>query len=200
MNWILTADGRELSVAYPSPDSLTIHALAHSLAQQVRFNGHARRPYSVAEHSLLVAEIAERTLRIDVHGLMAALLHDGHEAITGDMHTPGKREIGQPWYVWERRHEHYVRTAFALHGPATTYKAAIHRADLLALATERAQLMPAHPRAWECLDGVQPVDWIDLMDPGRVSMTWRDWRHTFLDRYHELEYARNLQLFPMTPR
>lgn len=200
MSWIVTASGQELDLRHPQPDSLTIDAIAHSLAQLVRFNGHACRPYSVAEHSLLVCEIVERTLPADVHGLLAALMHDAHESITGDLHTPGKREVGEPWFAFERRHEGYVRTCYALHGATVKHRQTIKQADVIALATERAQLLPAHTRPWEVLEGVPPVNWVDLMEPGRAAMTWIDWRQAFLDKYHELDFARNQLLFPMTAR
>ncbi|MGN0924702.1 phosphohydrolase [Ectopseudomonas mendocina] len=33
----------------------------------------------------------------------------------------------------------------------------VHEADMIALATERQQLMPPHPEPWACLEGVQPL-------------------------------------------
>ncbi len=56
--------------------------VAYGLSQIRRWNGQARRPISVAEHSILVAKLVPGKHRL------AALLHDAHEAIFGDIATP----------------------------------------------------------------------------------------------------------------
>ena len=71
MNWIVTCDGHEASLEFPTHADYEIERIAHSLAQINRFNGHAARPYSVAEHSLLVLDIAKTKLGLDAHGQMA---------------------------------------------------------------------------------------------------------------------------------
>lgn len=89
MTWMLTAGGRAFDLGRPRADDITVTDIAHHLALINRFNGATLRPYSVAEHSLFVAEIAERELGLrDPFGLMAALLHDAHEAYLGDMTYP----------------------------------------------------------------------------------------------------------------
>lgn len=202
MTWIVTASGHEFSLRAHRADSITLADISHSLAQLNRFTGHARRPYSVAEHSLLVCEIVERMYSVDVHGRLAALMHDAHEAYIGDLHTPGKLEVGNAWYTVEHRVEHFVRSAFALHQASHTWKQAIKQADLLALATERAQLLPNPPGStpWAVLTHIQPITWVDLMEHGRCSLNWRDWRQAFADKCDELDFERNQQLFPVPQR
>ncbi len=191
MTFIVTAHGQEIDVRYPRPQTVTLGAMAHSLAQINRFTGHAVRPYSVAEHSLLVCEIAERELRCNVDGLFAALMHDAHECISGDMHTPGKGEIGYEWGRWEDKWETFIRRAFSVHAHSLVHGAAVKKADLMALATERRDLMPPTPTPWPCLEGIQPVSWVNLLSIERERMTWNDWRERFIDRHDELEFARN---------
>ena len=196
MSWVITAHGGAFDLHYAAPAAVTLGDIAHHLAQVNRFTGAARRPYSVAEHSLLVCEICERLMHMDAHGLMAALMHDAHEAYTNDVSTPAKAEI-EGWHLFEHRIERVVRTAFGLHAAQHQHAQAIKTADLIALATERAQLLPAHPQPWAVLMHVQPVDWVDLMSPERVAMTWADWRDRFQDRAEELDFARNDHLFPV---
>jgi uncharacterized protein len=74
--------------------------------------------------------------------------------------------------------------------PHAHHHSTIRLADLMALATEWRDLMPAHPAPWAVLDGIEPVGWMRLMAPERVAMTWEDWRDRWLDRYHELDFAR----------
>lgn len=191
MSFIVAADGREISMRDSIPGDLTSFGIAWSLSQINRFNGHALRPYSVAEHSLLVCEIVEREFAGDIHASFAALMHDAHEAVAGDMHSPGKAEIGSAWHRWENRWQSLVRTTFSLHTPSVAFRDAIHRADLIALATEKRDLMPAGSLRWPVLFGVEPVAWVDLYSSERRQLGWEDWRDKFLDRFHQLDIARS---------
>ena len=60
MTWQLTHTGREHHLDHAAhPDTTPpIVEIAWSLAHINRYNGHALRAYSVAEHSLLVADYA----------------------------------------------------------------------------------------------------------------------------------------------
>ena len=194
MTFIVTAGGDELDVRYPAPGHITAMTIAHHLAQINRFNGAACRPYSVAEHSLLVCEIAERELGLDVHGLMWALMHDAHEAFCGDVVSPNKAELGPEWGHFEASWQRRVCSAFALHTAKTTHARMVHKADLMALATEREALLPPAPTPWPVLLHVSTVNWADLRAPEREAMTWRDWRDRWHDRYEELEYARDARI------
>lgn len=195
MSFIVTASGREFSLAYAQPRDVVLSDIAAPLAQINRFTGHCRRPYSVAEHSLLVADIAERLLHLGTNGLMAALMHDAHEAYVGDVSSPVKGMLDSTWHQMEHRIELVVRSAFGLHNAAREHRDAIKQADLIALATERAQLMPKSPTPWPILRHIQPAEWVDLMDRGRCLMTWSDWAQAFKDRADELDFARNQQMF-----
>ena len=196
MTFITTIDGNELDLTCPAPGHITAFDIAWSLSQLNRFTGRANRPYSVAEHSLLVCEIAEKELRPDIHGQLAALMHDAHEAYTNDIATPMKPLIGPGWAAWESRWEAVVHSAFAIVTPSFVYRAQIKRADLIALATERRALIQPTDRQWPILAGISPIDWVDLWSPERRAMDWEDWRDRWLDKYHELDFARNEALFP----
>lgn len=83
MNWIVTADGHEASLEFPVHADYDIERIAHSLAQIVRFNGHACRPYSVAEHSLLGTQMRRIELR---HSHLMSLQFGFHVALTMNHH------------------------------------------------------------------------------------------------------------------
>ncbi len=195
MTTIVTSTGREISLVYPKPGDITLADISHSLGQINRFTGHARRPYSVAEHSLLVCDIAERLLHLSVDGLLAALMHDAHEAYVNDLSTPVKGLLDGTWHHLEERMERNVRSAFALHVPTHVYSEMIKQCDLIALATERAQLLPKSATPWPCLINIQPAEWVDLMDAGRCAMTWSDWAAAFRDKVDELDFGRNAKRF-----
>lgn len=195
--WIVTCTGHELDLLNPAPGAITGPGLAHALAQLNRFTGHALRPYSVAEHSLLVVEICEREFGLNpatlrgTNGLLAALLHDAHEAYSGDLNTPAKGIVGPAWAAFEHRLEHAVRAAFAVRVASFDHAALIKRADLIALATERRDLLPASPTPWPMLADVQPLSWCRLDTPERAAMPWSDWRDRWLDQLQALDWRRN---------
>jgi uncharacterized protein len=190
---MVTAHGNEVDLRYPQVQTITLADISHHLAQINRYTGACRRPYSVAEHSLLVLEIVERVMPLDVHGRMAALMHDAHEAYTQDLSTPAKGQVGDAWHAFEGRLQRAVLCAFALNAAMHKHALAIKQADLIALATERAQLLPSGPgiSLWPCLVHITPVSWVDLMSPERCAMTWQDWRTQFSDTAEALDYGRN---------
>jgi hypothetical protein len=77
--------GKAFYVTDPKPEDIDILDIAHSLSMQCRYNGHTKGFYSVAEHSVLVANLVPPRLRLQ------ALLHDASEAYVGDVIRPIKR-------------------------------------------------------------------------------------------------------------
>jgi hypothetical protein len=69
-------------------ESIRIEDIAHSLATQTRYMGHCKFPYSIAEHSVLMAIYNP----FDADPL-ALLLHDSAEAYIGDLIRPWKRQL-----------------------------------------------------------------------------------------------------------
>lgn len=189
MSWTLSSQGHvlDLTAPYTTAPRVSVREIAHSLAQINRFTGHAVRPVSVAEHSLLVCDIVEQQLHLGAHAQLAALLHDAHECITQDLATPLKRELGRPWAAMETEWARAFISAFGLGAAWAAHGEALHQADLIALATERRDLMHPGGPPWASLAGVQPVQGIHLRD--RDGFTWADWRDAFIDRYDELMHV-----------
>lgn len=199
MTWMLTSHGREHYLAgigqqLNKPD---ISEIAHALAQINRFTGHCKRPYSVAEHSVLVASIAAGE-GASIDAQLAALLHDAHEAYTGDVSSPAKLAIGQPWEVFEHSQASAVHNALGVRAAMCAHRASIRRWDLIALATERRDLTsydPAKHKPWPILDNphhpVLPIG-LNLMAEARRDMRWGDWVQVFMDQYEHL--TRKLRL------
>jgi len=194
---MITAHGAEyhLAGAYGSDNAISIDTIAHALAQINRFTGHAKRPYSVAEHSLLCADIAER-LQLSPFVRLAALMHDAHEAYVGDVSSPAKQAIGQGWKDFEDIHTRAVRRHFGMLPVFTNARAQIHQCDLVALATERRDLMKwdeGVSSAWAILDTpgrvVPCAEWVDLNQAQREQRHWTEWRDLFLERFHALRLA-----------
>ena len=111
---------------------------------QCRFNGHCREFYSVAEHSMRVADM------VPTEHKAWGLLHDASEAYLSDMPSPIKRAM--PAYM---RAEEMAMRAIAerLNLPWPMPEVVAH-ADLVMLATEARDLMGEAPDSWNL--GVYP--------------------------------------------
>lgn len=90
--WIQTYSGVAFDLRAPRPEDVRSADLAHALAFSCRFGGHTRVHASVAQHSILVAAIVWRRTR-DRAAALHGLLHDAHEAYTGDIKAPVKALI-----------------------------------------------------------------------------------------------------------
>ena len=90
-NWLgLDGTGRRFYPLDPRPEDVTIEDIAHALSNVCRWGGRVREFLSVAQHSVHVAQIVERT-RPDL--ALHALLHDAAETYLGDLPTPIKEHI-----------------------------------------------------------------------------------------------------------
>jgi hypothetical protein len=200
MSFIVTSQGDEVDLRYPPRSLITPLDTAWGLSQLNRFAGRTRRPYSVAEHSLLVCEILARVLHVGVMGQMGGLLHDAHEPWQGaDLPSPHKHEFDaehdRAWSRWEQRWMRQVREAFHIGTACLEHGEAIRLADRIALATEQRDLMPASPTPWVDLQGIEPVGWINLASDERTVCTWEHWRDCWLDKYHDLDAQRAVLAF-----
>ena len=195
MTWMLTANGHVVDVKFMRlSDTISLSDIALSLAKLCRFAGHTNRLYSVAEHSMLVCEIMARDYGItDPAALLAGLMHDAHEAYTGDLTAPMKQAVGAAWHAAEASVHVEVLRRFNLLTASQTTALAIHAADMRALATERRDLMPPNDMPWPCLDGYTPVDWVDLNAPERTALTWQQWADRFVSSFQLLDRERELR-------
>jgi uncharacterized protein len=136
--------GRRLDLLDPSPLDIEIEDIAHGLARVARWNGQTigDHAFSVAQHSLIVEEIAgyiDPDLSPDYR--LMALLHDGSEYVIGDMISPFKNALGVDYRTFEDRLEHAIHIRFGL-SPKTPVllKKLIKRADLACAYFEATQL------------------------------------------------------------
>jgi uncharacterized protein len=198
--FMLTASGREYLLDGPSvllgnaPD---LKDIAHHLAQINRYTGACSRPYSVAEHSLLVERIGEQrgatpTMRL------ALLMHDAHEAYTSDLSSPAKEALGKEWAGFEATHAANVRRHFGLATVFASRRDEVRACDLIALATERRDLMPYDPEQnepWPVLDTpgreIRPA--VFVLGADDASMGWRAMRDAFVHKYLLLRELANQQ-------
>jgi len=142
--WQRMLSGRRLDILNPSPIDIEINDVALSLARIARWNGQTigDHGYSVAQHSILVAELlAVEDTAASSKCLLAALLHDGPEYVCSDLVTPFKRAVGDSYRALEARMAEAIHLAFGL--PAVLpakWVEVIDRADKLAAFIEAIKL------------------------------------------------------------
>lgn len=142
--WQRMLSGRRLDLLDPTPMDIEIEDIAHGLAFVARWNGqtHGDFAYSVAEHSILVADIHARLAPGGpVKWQLAALLHDAPEYVIGDMISPVKAAVGPGYSALDDRLTAAIHLRFGL--PAVlpkSVKATIKRADKISAWLEATQL------------------------------------------------------------
>jgi hypothetical protein len=133
-----TIGGKAFFPCDPRPIDITIEDIAYALSHVCRFGGHCTEFYSVAEHSVRVAQA------IKVSGgtqdeIFAGLMHDAAEAYVGDMVWPLKQAPELAGYKKiERRVEDAIAERFGL---AKELPAIVKKFDLVLLSTEKRDLM-----------------------------------------------------------
>lgn len=198
MTYILTRGGRQHQLGgekTSAPGNVPqIREIAYSLAQINRFTGHCSRPYSVAEHSLLVAETALTVFGASTTVQFACLMHDGHECITGDVSSPVKQKLGAAWKAFEDQEQRNLLRGYNLLDVFREHHHLIKQCDLIALATERRDLTPFDPsrhEAWAVIDTpgqeILPRG-ISLKTFERNTRCWETWARIFISQATLLQH------------
>jgi hypothetical protein len=187
MSWIQTRSGRAVSYLVPDPTEITVDDIAVALSRAPRFTGHTRNFYSVAQHCCLVCDIITEACPKDYAAQLWGLLHDAHEAFTGDLSTPlqsAMRElipahVPHPLKIIQAKLDVAIAGAFQIDlADIEEAKPIVKRADLIALSTEKAQLMAPAPQDWKIeLPTPHKVEIVTL-SPGSAEFVWR----AYLDR------------------
>ena len=144
-DWFLTFRGVQFWPLDPRADEVLLEDIAHALSRVCRYGGHCLDWYSVAQHSIFVADLVPQPLKLH------ALLHDAEEAYTGDLIRPlkiGLREQTAAWDEMADRVSSAIAEAFALRELTPGEWGAIKDADNTALSTERRDLVRDTGREW----------------------------------------------------
>lgn len=180
---IHTATGGRFYVMDPRPGEVSVFDVSHALANLCRFNGHTRFHYSVAQHSSLVSDFV--MAESGSHAMaMLGLLHDAHEAYSGDVTRPLKVALEEAAPGLIAGIEGRIQAAileWAGLSPMDAEAAAslVKEADNVVLATEKRDVM-TRPHAGEWggdLPSPQP-EGIERLTPeiaeaGFLSRFWR---------------------------
>ncbi len=163
MIWTQTRNGRAFDLVYPDPAQVDFTEIAWTLAHLPRYAANFEKPITVGQHTLIVMAASAP----DDHA--HALLHDAHEAYMGDITTPCAQAlayiaadlVGEPPHKAQAANlvassiaglksllEGAIYAAAGLRRPTPETRARIHKADLIALQTERRDFLARSPRPW----------------------------------------------------
>jgi 5'-deoxynucleotidase YfbR-like HD superfamily hydrolase len=114
--WQRMLSGRRLDLLNPSPVDIEIEDIAHGLSRVARWNGQTvgDYPFSVAQHSLLVEELAGKAGEMSPAWHLAILLHDAPEYVIGDMISPFKNALHLDYRAFEDRLQQAIHIRFGL--------------------------------------------------------------------------------------
>lgn len=130
--YIETYTGRKFNALLPTPDSVHIKDIAHALSMTCRFAGMGNAFYSVAEHSVVVAD------RLPDKYKLWGLLHDAAEAYIGDMPSPFKSLFSN----YKEIEANILRVIVAKYGLDPEEPEAVKVVDRRLLHTEARFLIP----------------------------------------------------------
>ena len=155
-SWIQTYLGLALDLDAPRVDQIEIEDIAHALSNVCRYNGHCAWHYSVAQHSVYVAELVRATAP---ELALVGLLHDSAEAYIGDWSSPLKqvfRRIAVDVLDIEHNIERVIGARYGV--DLVSRNKLIKLADLITLADEKAALFGPSPRPnWAASSGFAPA-------------------------------------------
>jgi hypothetical protein len=154
----------------PNPGDILVEDIAHALAHQCRFGGHASKFYSVAEHSVHVSQLCPPE-----HALWG-LLHDASEAYLVDLPRPLKQ---LPEFAAYREAERQLQRAVAARfGLPEDQPASVTETDDTMLWIEAHSLLGSMPV--EAIRDTRPP--FEITDPLLPVEAER----LFLGRFNEL--------------
>ena len=129
-----------IDLANPQADMIQFQDIVIGLANQPRYGGQTGQMYTVAQHSIRVANLVG-----DPDLTLEARLHDAHESVYGDIPTPLKRILGPAYTDLTDQYDRALCEKLNL-GPLDHPR--IKDADMRALHMERFRLGLKDPAVW----------------------------------------------------
>jgi hypothetical protein len=154
-DWMQTYTGRQFWPLDPRPEDFCREDIAHALSLKCRYNGHCLGFYSVAQHSVYVAEECERRWPGRWDLAWWGLLHDLEEAYLPDVPRPIKVNGTGTLKDCALKIMEAAAVRFGLTGTAEPSE--VKQADSAVLAAEAAQIMAPPPAPWTLPEPAAPV-------------------------------------------
>jgi uncharacterized protein len=148
MTWMQTATGKKFSFSNPKPEDIELLDISTALSTMVRFNGHIKEYYTVADHSVNLALLIQENFKsffpqdkLDIM-MLEALMHDAAEAYTGDIISPLKFFLRKELKPIEGKINEAIAKKFNLTYP---YSRIVYEYDRLICGIEAFKLLHNPP-------------------------------------------------------
>jgi len=145
--WINIAGGIAFDIERPTAAMIEPHGIMHQLAMIPRWGGNVAWPYSVLQHSIIVAENLTQA-EDKIYGF----IHDWPEALLGgDVSTPWKlyfHSKGLDVNAIERRFMNLIYQRLGIPAPSRETAERVHETDQRALATEFRDVVHGKTPHW----------------------------------------------------
>jgi uncharacterized protein len=178
-----TITGRYINPRDLAMDDIDIDDIAEGLSKCCRFAGQCEGFYSVAQHSVHVADEVWLATQ-DIGLTRIALLHDAPEALLNDLVRCVKHDLRDyhdlEFYVWGRMLKKFqlnVNQANGLEYDLTDLPPAVREADFRMLVTERRDIIRNKTVRWDLQDHYQPYPW------KIQQLEWKQAHTLFMSRF-----------------
>jgi len=131
--------GQLINLHKPTEDMICITDIAAALSKICRFGGHSNDFYSVAQHSVVVANLAPSYL------CREALLHDATEAYLGDVIKPLKNILGP---VYEEIEDRFMKVICKKYNLSELRLLEVKEFDKQALSIEHEYFIAGDVAGW----------------------------------------------------
>lgn len=184
-----TYEGRKVDLMAPAEEDICLTDIAWGLSRIARFNGHTLgpRPYSVAQHSLWCSWAAQHLLGASSLTARHVLLHDAHEAYSGDIVRPLKSALKNAGLI-EQRLQASIYRALDMPPPSDVDELCIGECDHMALAVEAHHLVRSNGRGWFCMHDISHAVLAHFWEPEDSGCVYV----RFLNAWNDLKHERDL--------
>jgi len=197
--WMQVSSGGKFFPLDPRPSEIHIDDIANGLALTCRYGGQGdiHRFYSVAEHSLLMAEYAlgqvyardsGNTGVVVLRIAFLALMHDAAEAYVGDLVYPVKQNAGAEFKKMEHNIQRVIMRKYGAEEDADRWDEEVKQLDGRILVNEKAVLFKGPVQAWST-DTYSPLEEIEIHCYDALTVKKR-WLHLFHRLYALLKEDR----------
>ena len=171
--WMQTSMGGRFFPLDPRPEDFCISDLANGMAMDCRYAGQGRveRYYSVAEHSVHMAQYSVRD-NIPPEVSMVVLLHDAAEGFFNDLPRAVKHAVGDAYTILEDWFQRVIWVKYGLLDVALAYRGYVKDLDQRMVPLEKAAIM-RYPQPW-AYDQFKPLEGITIQcwDPADAKVKW----------------------------
>lgn len=139
-SFLQTFSGHLISVQRPDPAMIDFVDIITALTKQCRFNGHCKRFYSVAEHTVRGVKLAQKLFPENKQLAKSFFLHDFTEAYVGDVIRPIKKHLPEFKEIEKGFHKSILK-AFGM-AEKDFDEANVHLIDNYMAVWEKRDLLP----------------------------------------------------------